>query len=169
VGGWGFRRYQSVLDVEVWVAENRAVAHTASYARVAAEKRGRLGEDDVVSAFVTRYQSDAGIDRALIRFARRLAGESRYRVEEREVSGVRLVEVRGAGEVWAIWPAERHVVKLGGPRREEVPAALIAAYAELYPSRLRPGALDAPLPTPAGEAAPARGGAGRRRHRGEKR
>lgn len=146
VGGWSFRRYQSVLDVEVWVTDNRAVAHTASYALKEAEKRGRLGDDDVVSAFVTRYDADDGVDRALVRFVRRLASESGYRIEERTVSGVRLIEVRGAGEVWATWPSARHVVKIGGPRRAAIPEALIAAYAKRYPSRLAEGALEAPLP-----------------------
>jgi hypothetical protein len=146
VGGWSFRRYQSVLDVEVWVSDNRAVAHTASYARKEAEKRGRLGDDDVVSAFVTRYDSDDGVDRALVQFVRRLASESGYRVEERSVDGIRLIEVRGAGEVWATWPSARHVVKIGGPRRAAIPEALIGAYARRYPSHLAEGALEAPLP-----------------------
>jgi hypothetical protein len=158
VDGWSFRRYQSVLDVEVWVSDNRAVAHTASYAYKQAEKRGRLSEDDVVSAFVTRYQSDAGIERALVRFVRRLASESGYRVEEREIGDVRLVEIRGAGEVWAMWPARRHVVKIGGPGRQSIPEPLVEAYAERYPSRLAAGALDAPLPSP-----PVKGGEKERR------
>jgi len=165
VGGWNFRRYQSVLDVEVWVSGNRAVAHTASYADREAEKRGRLSDESVVSAFVTRYQSDAGIDRALIQFARRLASESGYRVEERELGDVRLVEIRGAGEIWAMWPAPRHIVKVGGPGRESIPEAVVAAYGERYPSRLAAGALDAPLPpersidvAPAREAVPGQGG-----------
>ena len=147
VDGWSFRRYQSVLDVEVWVSHNRAVAHTASYAHKEAEKRGHLSDEDVVNAFVTRYQAEAGIDRALVQFVRRLAGESGYRVEEQEVGGVRLVEIRGAGEVWAMWPAQRHVVKIGGPGRDSIPAALVEAYGKQYPSRLRPGALEAPPPT----------------------
>src|SRR5688572_1238868 len=122
--GWSFRRYQSVLDVEVWVPENRAVAHTASYARKEAEKRGSLSEQDVVSAFVTRYQNDRGIERALVKFVRRLAQESGYRVEEREIGDVRLVAVSGAGETWAIWPAGRHVVKIGGPGRLDGPGTV---------------------------------------------
>jgi len=146
VDGWSFRRYQSVLDVEVWVPNNRAVAHTASYARKEAEKRGRLSEQDVVSAFVTRYQTDAGIERALIKFVRRLAQESGYRVEEREVADVRLVAISGAGETWALWPARRHVVKIGGPGRRDVPESVVEAYGERYPSELKAGALDAPLP-----------------------
>jgi hypothetical protein len=145
VDGWTFRRYQSVLDVEVWVEDNRAVAHTASYALDEAVKRGRLREEDVVSAFVTRYQSDLGIERALVQFARRLSSESGYRVEERELGGVRLLEVRGTTEVWVIWPAMAHVVKIGGPGRASIPEALVEAYGKRYPSRLAPGRLDAPL------------------------
>ena len=152
--GWSFRRYQSVLDVEVWVRGNQAVAHTASYARKDAEARGRLDSDDVVSAFVTRYQKDDGIERALVRFARRLASESGYRIEEREVADVRLVQVRGAGESWVMWPSRRHVVKIGGRGRESIPDPVIEAYAELYPSQLRSGALDAPI-APEAEAEPA--------------
>ena len=144
--GWTFRRYQSVLDVEVWVPNNRAVAHTASYARKEAEKRGRLSEQDVVSAFVTRYQNEVGIERALVKFVRRLAQESGYRVEEREIGDVRLVAISGAGETWALWPSRRHVVKIGGPGRRDVPESVIEAYGERYPSELKAGALDAPLP-----------------------
>jgi hypothetical protein len=155
VDGWSFRRYQSVLDVEVWVPENRAVAHTASYARKDAEKRGRLSEQDVVSAFVTRYQNERGIERALVKFVRRLAQESGYRVEEREVGDVRLVAVQGAGETWAIWPARRHVVKIGGPGRRDVPESVVEAYGERYPSELKAGALDAPLPAGPDPAQPA--------------
>ena len=147
--GWTFRRYQSLLDVEVWVAGNPAVAHTASYASKDAEKRGRLGEEDVVNAFVTRYDRADGIERALLRFVRRLASESGYQVEERELSDVRLVEVRGAGEDWVIWPSGQHVVKIGGPGRRSIPASVVEAYGARYPSALQAGALDAPLPPPA--------------------
>lgn len=144
IGGWDFRRYQSVLDVEVWVPDNQAVAHTASYARVSAQKRGRLGESDVVNAFVTRYERDDGIVRALVVFARRLAQESGYRVEETVIEDTRVIAVAGGGEQWLLWAAPRHVVKLGG--RTEVPADLVEAYAERYPSRLTAGILEGPLP-----------------------
>jgi hypothetical protein len=154
VGPWSFRRYQSVLDVEVWVEDNRAVAHTASYADKEAEKRGRLSQRDVVVAFVTRYTNDTGIDRALIQFVRRLAAESGYRVAEREIEGVRVVEVRGNDELWAIWPAAGHVVKIGGLGRRSIPKHLIEAYNERYHSRLKSGALEAPLPA-AGASRPA--------------
>src|SRR5688572_4130830 len=78
VGGWHFRRYQRTVDVEVYVQDNPAVAHTASYARVDAEKAGRLDEGDVASVFVTEYQRDKGVGGALVRFARRLAQEAGY-------------------------------------------------------------------------------------------
>jgi hypothetical protein len=153
VEGWRFRRYQRLLDVEIWVADNPGVAHTASYARGAAEKRGRLAAGDVVSAVVTRYQRGLGVDRALIEFARKLARDATYRVEERVVGEVRLLLVSGGGEAWALWPAARHVVKLGGPGVVDVPEDLIAAYGERYPSRLEPDALERPLP-PGPEASP---------------
>ena len=155
VGGWSFRRYQSVLDVEVWVRDNTAVAHTASYASKEAEKRGKLSETDVVNAFVTRYQSDIGVERALVQFARRLASESSYKVSEQDVGGVRLIEIRGSGESWAMWPARAHVIKIGGPGLGAIPEAIISAYGERYPSRLKEGALDAPMPLP--DTAPRKG------------
>src|SRR6187551_1286143 len=61
VGDWKFRRYQEVLDVEVWVDGNRGVAYTATYARGEAEKVNKLTDDDVATAFVTRYDSDEGV------------------------------------------------------------------------------------------------------------
>lgn len=146
VEGWGFRRYQELLDVEVWVPGSRGVVHTASYARRAAEKGGRLGAGDVVSAVVTRYDKPVGVERALVKFVRRLAQDAAYKVEERSIEGVRLFALSGGGEAWVIWAARGHVVKLGGPSIEAVPDDLIEAYGERYPSRLESGALDGPLP-----------------------
>lgn len=162
--GWDFRRYQKVLDVEVWVAHNPAVAHTASYARAAAERRGRLRDEDVVSAFVTRYRNRHGILRALILFAHRLAQESGYRVTETSIGGVRLIRVTGRGEAWALWPSTRHVVKIGGPGRESIPAEVVKAYGSRYPSGLSAGALEGPLPGSAAEPATAPSHAGSHHH-----
>lgn len=145
IEGWSFRRYQSVLDVEVWVQDNKAVAHTASYALKSAEKEGELAEQDVVNVFVTRYEKDVGIVTALVRFVRRLAQESGYRLEETRIEGTRLFELEGAGEYWVMWAAPRHVVKLGGRGRKSVPGDLIEAYSERYPSRIRAGALEESL------------------------
>ena len=154
VNAWNFRRYQAVLDIEVWVPRNRAAAHTASYVRKEAEKRGRLDYGDVVNAFVTRYREDQGISRALIKFARRLAQESGYVVQERKIGATRLILVTGAGEAWAMWCARRHVVKIGGRGLENVPKSVIDAYAERYPSRLKSGVLEGPLPPGPDEEAP---------------
>ena len=146
VSGWTFQRYQALLDIEVWVPENRAAAHTASYVSRTALKRGRLGDSDVVNAFVTRYSSDDGISAALVKFVRRLAAEAGYQVEEREIAGARLFWVSGSGEVWAIWAAPRHVVKIGGRGRQDVPGDVIEAYAERYPSTIKSGSLEGELP-----------------------
>jgi hypothetical protein len=147
VESWSFGRYQALLDVEVWVPENSASAHTASYVHRDALKRGRVDEPDVVNVFVTRYESGAGVLPALIRFVRRLSLESGYAVEEREIEGVRLFFVSGAGEVWAMWAADRHVVKIGGRGRDGVPGAIVEVYGEPYPSRIEEGALEGPIPS----------------------
>ncbi|MCP4447190.1 MAG: hypothetical protein GY811_17850 [Myxococcales bacterium] len=146
VENWGFRRYQSVLDVEVWVAKNRAVAHTASYARKTSEKKGRTNDEDVINVFVTRYKKKQGVRRALVVFVRRLAQQSGYKVSEKKISGVRLFDIRGPNEHWVFWSAKRHVVKLGGRGIESIPEDLIDAYAERYPSKLKAGVLEGPLP-----------------------
>jgi hypothetical protein len=158
VSAWEFRRYQELLDIEVLVPGNQAVAHTASYAHKEAVKRGRVTEADITHVFVTRYQREPGILRALVKFARRLAQESGYTVEERKLSGVRLFHVTGHGETWVLWAAPTHIVKVGGHGRDSVPGDLVEAYGERYPSRVQPGMLEGPLPpgdeeTPPGEPA----------------
>jgi hypothetical protein len=154
VGDWRFRRYQELLDVEVWVEGNRGVAHTATYARDAAEKLGRLTDEDVATAVVTRYERDDGVLRETVKFVRRLAGEGGYAVEEARLGGVRVVLITGHGEAWALWAAPRHVVKIGGHGRGQVPGGLVERYGARYPSRLGGDVLDGPLP-PGPEAPPA--------------
>jgi hypothetical protein len=144
VGGWHFRRYQRTVDVEVYVEGNPATAHTASYARVEAEKAGRLREGDVASVFVTEYQRDQDVARALVRFARRLAKEAGYAVEETVLGGLRVFRVVGHGEAWAFWSSGRFVVKVGGRGLEKVPAGIVSEYGRRYPSRIKDGALDEP-------------------------
>ena len=145
VGDWSFRRYQQVQEVEVYVAENPAVAHTASYLRTKAEKAGRIGDEDLVNAFVTRYRADSGVVRASIVFARRLA-QAGYKVEEEKRAGVRVFTIVGHDEKWVLWPASKHVIKLGGRYVSGVPKQLVKAYGHRYPSQLRAGMLDGPLP-----------------------
>lgn len=145
VSGWHFRRYQHVVDVEVVIAGNSAVAHTASYVRADAVKRGRLEEGDVANAFVTEYERRDGVVRALVVFARRLAQEEGYVVEEERIGGQRVFRVAGHDESWAFWASGRYVVKVGGRGLEKVPSGLVGAYGRRYPSQLRDGVLDAPL------------------------
>jgi hypothetical protein len=146
VASWSFRRYQRVVDVEVWVPDNRAVAHTASYAASSAEKRGRLEDGDVVNAFVTEYKDRAGVLRAVVTFSRRLAQESGYVVEERRLGGERVFAIVGHGEAWALWGSGRFVVKIGGRGRRDVPPVLVQAYGRAYPSELGAGWLEGSLP-----------------------
>ena len=154
LSSWKFRRYQQLLDVEVWVPRNKGVAYTASYAHGEALKRGRVEDKDVCNAFVTRYQRHAGIERQLVRFARRLAQESGYAVDEREIEGVRVIEVSGHGETWAIWASRGHVIKVGGRGIDQVPGAVVEAYGAPYPSVLRSGVLEGALPEGADEERP---------------
>ncbi|MBT8493186.1 MAG: hypothetical protein KJO07_09015 [Deltaproteobacteria bacterium] len=145
VEAWGFRRYQAVLDPEVWVKKNKSKGYTASYVKKQAEKRGRLEDGDVASAFVTRFKRKSGVVQALVKFTRRLAQESGYVVEEDKLSGTRLIVVKGHGELWAWWASKRHLVKVGGPGVEKVPEQLVEAYADRYPSTLKGGVLDMEL------------------------
>ena len=141
VGSWEFRRFQKVLDIEVWVPENPAVAHTASYVEAEAEVRGVLEPSDVVSAFVTRYEREDGIDEALVALARRLASESGYRIEPISAARGEALSIRGRGEAWVMWASGTFVVKVGGRGRESVPEDVVDAYARHYPSTLEAGAL----------------------------
>ena len=146
IDSWNYRRYQRVMDVEVWVAKNKAIAHTASYVRKTAEKEGRVEDGDVVNAFVTRYKRNRGVLRSLVKFVRRLAQDGGYVVEERSNGGVRHISVTGNNEAWALWPSNQHVVKVGGRGMEDVPDDVIEAYGDRYPSRLEEGVLEGPLP-----------------------
>ena len=153
LGSWKFRRFQPVLDVEVWVEGNKAEAFTASYVTEGAEKRGRVEDKDIVNVFVTRYERDDGIVRETVRLARRLAAEQGYRVDESKIGGARTLTIAGNGETWVMWPAQQHVVKVGGRGRDDVPASVVESYADRYPSRLPGGSLEGPLP-PGPESGP---------------
>ncbi|GAB4558481.1 MAG: hypothetical protein Tsb0020_03500 [Haliangiales bacterium] len=146
VDTWRFRRYQKLLDVEIWVPQNTAVGHTATYVHKDAERAGRLNTGDLANAFVTRYEHDRGLLRALLEFVGRLADDSGYEVEMRSIGGVDVISVVGQGEVWALWQAPQHIVKVGGRGLEVAPEELVAAYGERYPSQLDSESLDRPLP-----------------------
>ena len=146
LGSWKFRRFQPVLDVEVWVEGNKAEAYTASYVTDAAEKRGKVEDGDIVNVFVTRYEREDGVVRETVKLARRLAAEQGYQVDENKIGGARALSITGNGEAWVMWPAKKHVVKVGGRGRESVPAAMVESYADRYPSQLPGGSLEGPLP-----------------------
>jgi hypothetical protein len=147
IGGWKYQRFQKLLDVEVWVPDNKGVAYAASYARGSALKKGQIQSDeDVVNAVVIRYQNNHSVLRQLVRWARRLAQESGYVVEEDKLGGTRVLRVNGHGESWAVWAAKRHIIKVGGRGRDSVPGSVVKAYARRYPSRITSGILEGPLP-----------------------
>jgi hypothetical protein len=146
LGSWKFRRFQPVLDVEVWVEGNKAEAYTASYVTEKAEKAGKVEDKDIVNVFVTRYESDVGVVRETVKLARRLAAEQGYQVDENKIGGARALSITGNGEAWVMWPAKKHVVKVGGRGRENVPSSMVESYADRYPSQLPGGSLEGPLP-----------------------
>lgn len=146
LGSWKFRRFQPVLDVEVWIEGNKAEAFTASYVTEAAEKRGRIEDKDIVNVFVTRYEREDGVVRETVKLARRLAAEQGYQVDEKKFGDARALTIHGNGEAWVMWPAKQHVVKVGGRGLENVPSSMVESYAERYPSQLPGGSLEGPLP-----------------------
>jgi hypothetical protein len=135
-----------VLDVEVWVENNKAEAFTASYIADSAEKTGHLEDKDVVNVFVTRYEKDDGVLRETVKLVRRLAAEQGYQVDENKIGGARALTINGHGESWVIWAAKRYVVKVGGRGRDNVPSSVVSSYADRYPSVIPGGALEGPLP-----------------------
>ena len=146
LGAWKFRRFQPVLDVEVWVEGNKAQAYTASYVADEAEKRGHVEDKDVVNVFVTRYEKPEGVLRETVKLVRRLAAEGGYHVDEDKIGGVRALTISGHGESWVMWAAKKHVVKVGGRGRETVPESVVKSYGDRYPSQIAGGALEGPLP-----------------------
>jgi hypothetical protein len=146
LGAWKFRRFQPVLDVEVWVEGNQAQAYTASYVAEAAEKRGHVEDKDVVNVFVTRYEKPDGVLRETVKLVRRLAAEGGYQVDEDKIGGVRALSINGHGESWVMWASNQHVVKVGGRGRDNVPDSVVKSYGERYPSQIPGGALEGPLP-----------------------
>jgi hypothetical protein len=155
LGSWKFRRFQAVLDVEVWVDGNKAEAYSASYITADAEQRGHIDDKDLVNVFVTRYESADGVVRATVKLARRLAQDGGYQVEEAKIAGARTLTITGRGEAWVMWPSKKHVVKVGGRGRSEVPTSMVENYVDRYPSQLPGGSLEGPLP-PGSDEAPVR-------------
>src|SRR3954471_4290554 len=157
LGSWKFRRFQPVLDVEVWVENNKAEAFTASHVADSAEKRGHIDDKDVVNVFVTRYEKDDGVLRETVKLVRRLASEGGYEVDEHKIKGARALTIIGHGESWVMWAWKKHVVKVGGRGRDSVPDSVVASYADRYPSSIPGGALEGALPAGPDNQGPAPG------------
>lgn len=147
LGSWKFRRFQGpLLDVEVWIDGNKGEAFSASYITSDAEKRGQITDKDLVNVIVTRYEKHDGVVRETVKLVRRLAQEKGYQVDETKIEGVRVLTITGPGEAWAMWPADKAVVKVGGQGRTSVPSSIVEDYGDRYPSKLPGGSLEGPLP-----------------------
>ena len=107
-----------------------------------------------MNVFVTRYEKDDGVLRETVKLARRLAAEQGYQVDEDKIGGARALTINGHGESWVMWAAKKHVVKVGGRGRDDVPDAMVASYADRYPSVLPGGSLEGPLPAGPDDAEP---------------
>jgi hypothetical protein len=127
LGPFFYRRYQQTLDVEFVIEGNAAVGHTATYLR-----RGATGTD-FATAFVTVYTRPNSLS-AEVR--EQLESLRHYRLKVRELSGEPAFALEQGDERWAVWVSGRHVVKLGAPRGQDVPADLVDAYMDIYPSDL---------------------------------
>jgi hypothetical protein len=129
LGPYRFRRYQEVHDVELSLAENPALGHTATYLRGGDNLR-------IAPVFVTSYQRAEGVAAGLISHLKAMDG---YTTSIVALHGQHVARVVGdQGDGWLLWPSKARVVKLGVPEGEpEVPDVLVAAYLEAYPSDLQ--------------------------------
>jgi len=128
LGGYHYRRYQKVVDIELPVPENPAVGHTATYVR----------EDDpvqVVPVFVTHYEHAAGLTESV---RQRLRALDEYTLDVDKLDRENVWSLRGeSGDVWMLWVSGRQLVKIGAPDgAPRVPSSLAEAYLEFYPSDL---------------------------------
>lgn len=125
--GYGYRRYQKVLDVEFVIDGNPGVGHTAAYLR----RRG--GEVSSVSAFVTVYEKAKSLTAEV---HDRIFDLSTYDVTVTEVEGEWVWELKSGSERWLLWVSANRVVKLGGTGTTAIPEELAEAYLDIYPSDL---------------------------------
>lgn len=123
-----YRRYQKVLDVELPIAENPAVGHTATYVREGDPPK-------VVPVFVTTYERAAGLTESI---RQQLRSQETYAIDVRKHARENVWQLRGeSGDVWLLWVSGRALVKIGAPEGDpRVPPPLVEAYLELYPSDL---------------------------------
>ncbi len=126
--GYGYRRYQQVLDVEFPIAGNPAIAHTATYVR-GGEKLS------VAPVVVTRYERAGGLTETVRQRLRSMDGYSLAVVKSR---GDHVWRMEGsAGDAWMLWVSHAHLIKVGAPEGEaEAPRAIVEKYLDVYPSDL---------------------------------
>lgn len=128
LAGYHYRRYQKVLDVELPVAENPAVGHTATYVREG-------DPPEVVPVFITAYERAPGLTESI---RQQLRGMDSYALDVRKLARENVWQLRGeSGDVWLLWVSDHTVVKIGAPEGvPRVPTKVAEAYLELYPSDL---------------------------------
>lgn len=121
-----FRRYQQLLDIELPVADNPAVAHAATYVRSGEPIR-------VHPVLATRYERSEGLVDALRQQLRAMDG---YSFEPTTFSRQQVWRMRGSsGDAWVLWVSGVHLIKVGAAEGEtELPEALVEAYLKAYPS-----------------------------------
>jgi hypothetical protein len=128
VGGYHYRRYQQVADVELPMAENPAVGHTATYVR---------GGDQiqVLPVFVTSYERASGLGESV---RQQLRAMDEYQLDVKKLGRENVWQLRGeSGDVWLLWISGKQLVKIGAPNGEpRVPADVASAYLAVYPSDL---------------------------------
>lgn len=123
-----YRRYQRVLDVELPVAGNEAVGHTATYVR-----RSSRGEVPYVNVFVTVYATAPGLSAEIRRQLRTLGS---YEVSVTDVGGRAWSLDGGDGDRWYLWVSANRVVKVGGVAEDALVRSVVSEYMSLYPSDL---------------------------------
>jgi hypothetical protein len=128
IGELSYRRYQRVLDVELPVAGNAAVGHTATYVR-----RSSRGEVPYVNVFVTVYERAPGLGAEVRRQLRTLGS---YEVSVVELGGRAFSLDGGDGDRWVVWVSGERVVKVGGVAEPRLVRDVVEEYMRLYPSDL---------------------------------
>lgn len=128
IATYQYRRYQQLLDIELQVEDNPAVAHAATYVRA-----GELIE--LIPAVVTRYTHAEGLADTLRQRLRTLDG---YTLTATTLSGAHVWRFQGAeGDTWWLWLSGAHFIKLGAAEgTDALPEHIAGAYLKLYPSSL---------------------------------
>ncbi len=126
VGSYQYRRYQQLLDVELPIEGNEAVAHAATYVHT--------GETiELIPVVVTTYARSDELAETLRQRLRSIDGYELRTVRE---AGAYVWQFIGhEGDAWRLWVSGPHFIKIGAAEGQSAPpASLVAAYLKLYPS-----------------------------------